>query len=147
MAGAILAGGVAAPVLLMLGLDRTSGAAASLLLNLEGVFTALLAWFVFKENVDRRIATGFALIAGGGVLLSWEGTPMGGLPLGAFAIAAACLGWAIDNNLTQRISASDPVQIAGIKGLVAGSVNLSLARLPGRRTGTTSKQPHSLRHT
>ena len=123
MAGAILAGGVAAPVLLMLGLDRTSGAAASLLLNLEGVFTALLAWFVFKENVDRRIATGFALIAGGGVLLSGEGTPMAGLPLGAFANASACLGCAIDNNLTQRISASDQVKIAGIKGFVAGSVN------------------------
>jgi drug/metabolite transporter (DMT)-like permease len=139
MAGAILAGGVAAPVLLMLGLDRTSGAAASLLLNLEGVFTALLAWFVFKENVDRRIATGFALIAGGGVLLSWEGTPMGSLPLGAFAIAAACLGWAIDNNLTQRISASDPVQIAGIKGLVAGSVNLSLALLTGWQPTVTGE--------
>lgn len=131
MAGAILAGGVLAPVLLMLGLDRTSGATASLLLNLEGVFTALLAWFVFRENFDRRIAVGFALIAGGGVLLSWEGAPAGGLPLGALAIAAACLGWAIDNNLTQRVSASDPVQIAGIKGLIAGGVNLSLALLTG----------------
>lgn len=92
MTGAILAGGVIAPVLLMLGLERTSGSAAALLLNLEGVFTALLAWFVFHENVDRRIAVGFFLIAGGGVLLSWEGSPARGMPLGALLVAAACLG-------------------------------------------------------
>jgi len=138
MAGAILAGGVIAPMLLMLGLERTSGAAASLLLNLEGLFTALLAWFVFHENVDKRIAIGFALIAAGGVLLSWEGEPVGGLPLGALAITAACLGWAVDNNLTQRISASDPVQIAGIKGLVAGCVNLTLALLTGWQPTVTA---------
>jgi len=138
LAGAILAGGVVAPVLLMLGLERTTGAAASLLLNLEGVFTALLAWFVFHENVDRRIAIGFTLIAGGGMLLSWEGAPEGGLPLGALAIIAACLGWAIDNNLTQRVSASDPVQIAVIKGLVAGGVNLSLAMMTGWQPSFTT---------
>jgi len=131
MAGAILAGGVTAPVLLMLGLQHTSGSSAALLLNLEGVFTALIAWFVFHENVDRRIAIGFFLIAGGGVLLSLEDTPAGGLPLGALLVTAACLGWAVDNNLTQKVSASDPVQIAGIKGLVAGSVNLSLALITG----------------
>lgn len=136
--GAICAGGVAAPVLLMLGLERTSGSAASLLLNLEGVFTALLAWFVFHENVDRRIAIGFTLIAGGGVLLTWEGSPVEGVPLGVMAIVAACLGWSIDNNLTQRISASDPVQIAGIKGLVAGCVNLSLAMLSGWQPAVTA---------
>ncbi len=131
MAGATLAGGVMAPVLLMLGLERTSGSAAALLLNLEGVFTAVLAWIVFHENVDRRIATGFFLIAGGGVLLSWEGTPAGGPPLGALAVVAACLGWAVDNNLTQRVSGSDPVQVAGIKGLAAACVNLTLAGLIG----------------
>ena len=92
MAWAILAGGVVAPVLLMLGLERTSGAAAALLLNFEGVFTALLAWFVFQENVDRRVAIGFLLIAGGGALLSWERAPDDGLPLGALAVMAA-LPW------------------------------------------------------
>lgn len=127
MAGAILAGGIIAPVLLMLGLERTTGSAAALLLNFEGVFTALLAWFVFHENVDRRIATGFSLIVAAGVLLSWEGAPAGGLPLGALAVMAACLGWAVDNNLTQRVSGSDPLQVAGIKGLVAGSINVGLA--------------------
>jgi drug/metabolite transporter (DMT)-like permease len=131
LAGAILAGGVIAPVLLMVGLLHTQAASAALLLNLEGVFTALLAWFVFRENVDRRVATGFFLIAGAGVLLSWEGTPAAGLPLGALAVIAACLAWAVDNNLTQRVSGSDPLQVAGLKGLVAGGINLTLAYFSG----------------
>src|SRR6266542_3865278 len=62
LAGAIVAGGVIAPVLLMAGLGRTPASAASLLLNLEGVFTALLAWVVFHENVDRRIFIGMTVI-------------------------------------------------------------------------------------
>jgi drug/metabolite transporter (DMT)-like permease len=98
LAGAILAGGVVAPVLLLLGLQHTQAAPTALLLNLEGVFTAFLAWLVFHENVDRRIATGFFLIAGAGVLLSWEGAPAAGLFLGALAVIAACLAWAVDNN-------------------------------------------------
>jgi len=133
MLAAILAGGVIAPVCLMLGLERTPASAAALLLNLEGVFTALLAWFVFRENVDRRIAVGFFLIAGGGVFLSWQSAPNGGLPWGALAIVAACLGWAVDNNVTQRVSGSDPLQVAGIKGLVAGGVNVALAAMLGWR--------------
>lgn len=100
LAGAILAGGVFAPVLLMFGLAHTQAANAALLLNLEGVFTALLAWFVFHENVDRRVATGFFMIAGAGVLLLWEGEPAAGLPLGALAVIAPCLAWAVDNTLT-----------------------------------------------
>jgi heavy metal efflux system protein len=128
LAGAIAAGGVAAPVLLLWGLAATPAASAALLLNLEGVFTALLAWFVFRENVDRRIALGMGLIVLAGVLLSWGGEAGAhGLSLGAAAIVAACLGWAIDNNLTRKVSAADPVQIAGIKGLVAGAVNLGIA--------------------
>lgn len=132
LAGAVVAGGVVAPVLLMLGLTTTPAASTALLLNLEGVFTALLAWFVFRENFDRRIALGMGLIVLAGVLLAWEGgSATRGLPLGALAIVAACLGWAIDNNLTRRVSAADPVQIAGIKGLVAGAVNLAIATAGG----------------
>jgi drug/metabolite transporter (DMT)-like permease len=115
----------------MLGLAHTQAASAALLLNLEGVFTALLAWFVFRENVDRRVATGFILIAGAGVLLSWEGAPAAGLPLGALAVVAACLAWAVDNNLTQRVCGSDPMQVAGLKGLVAGGINLAIAAFTG----------------
>lgn len=132
LAGAIAAGGVVAPVLLMWGLAATPATSAALLLNLEGVFTALLAWFVFRENFDRRIALGMGLIVLAGVLLSWGGwSETRGLPLGTLAIAVACLGWAIDNNLTRKVSAADPVQIAGIKGLVAGAVNLAIATAVG----------------
>jgi drug/metabolite transporter (DMT)-like permease len=125
--GAIGAGGVAGPVLLMLGLALTPASTAALLLNLEGVLTSLLAWAVFREHVDGRIAGGMALIVAAGVLLSWEQAPRLGLPWGSLAIAGACLCWAIDNNLTRKVAASDAVQIACIKGLVAGSVNLGLA--------------------
>lgn len=131
LGGAILAGGVLGPVLLMYGLARTSAASASLLLNLEGVLTALLAWFVFKENVDRRIALGMGLIVLGGVLLSWPGEADLSVTTGVGAIAGACLCWAIDNNLTRKVSAGDAVLIAGIKGLVAGSVNVILALFLG----------------
>lgn len=125
--GAILFGGIAGPVLLMLGLSVTPASSASLLLNMEGVLTSLLAWFVFKENFDRRIFLGMMLIIAGGIVLGWEQRPAAGVPWGAFAIIAACLCWGIDNNLTRKISASDAVQIAAIKGLVAGAVNLCIA--------------------
>jgi drug/metabolite transporter (DMT)-like permease len=127
LSGAIVFGGIAGPVLLMLGLTYTPASSASLLLNMEGVLTALLAWFVFNENFDRRIFLGMVAIVAGGVLLSWEQRPAIGVPWGALAIVAACLCWAVDNNLTRKVSASDAVQIAGIKGLVAGSVNLAIA--------------------
>jgi drug/metabolite transporter (DMT)-like permease len=139
LAGAILAGGVVGPVLLMLGLARAPASSASLLLNLEGVLTAVLAWVVFKENFDRRIALGMAAISAGGVLLSWAGRPEAGVPWGPLAIAGACLAWAIDNNLTRKVSAADPLQVAAAKGLAAGAVNLSIAlasstHLPGVAT-------------
>ena len=127
LAGAIFFGGIVGPVMLMIGLTLTPASSASLLLNLEGVLTALLAWFVFRENFDRRIFLGMVLIVLGGVILAWEQRPALGVPWGALAIVAACLCWAIDNNLTRKVSASDAVQIAGIKGLVAGVVNLSIA--------------------
>lgn len=127
LGGAIVAGGIAGPVLLMVGLTLTPASSASLLLNMEGVLTALLAWFVFKENFDRRIFAGMLLIVVAGILLSWQQVPVLGVPWGALAIVGACLCWAIDNNLTRKVSASDALQIAGIKGLVAGSVNLAIA--------------------
>src|SRR5882762_9858774 len=108
LAGAIVFGGVLGPLLLMIGLTRIPASSASLLLNLEGVFTALLAWFVFRENFDRRIAWGMALITAGAVTLSWLGRPEFGVPWGALAITGACLAWAVDNNLTRTVSAADP---------------------------------------
>lgn len=124
--GATCFGGLLGPLLLLVGLSHTPASAASLLLNLEGVLTALLAWVVFRENVDRRIALGMAAIVAGGGLLAWEGRLEWGGLLGPLAIAGACLCWAIDNNLTQKISGSDPVQIAALKGGTAGTVNLTI---------------------
>jgi drug/metabolite transporter (DMT)-like permease len=126
-AGSILAGGIAAPMLLMLGLARTTASTGSLLLNLEGAFTAGLAWFVFGERFDRRIALGMLVIIAGGVVLSWGGRAELGGFAGPLLVAGATLAWGIDNNLTQRFADRDPVQIGMIKGLVAGGVNTSIA--------------------
>lgn len=131
LAGAIGFGGVIGPLLLMIGLTHTPASAASLLLNLEGVLTALLAWFVFHENFDFRIALGMLAIVAGGGVLSWEGWLSWGGIAGPLAVAGACLCWAIDNNLTQKVAAGDPVQIAMVKGLVAGSVNTGIAFVLG----------------
>lgn len=126
--GAILFGGVLGPVALMFGLSTTGASTASLLLNLEAVLTALIAWVVFRENADRRIVLGMVLIVGGGVVLSWPGADGAGANgLGVLAIALACLCWAIDNNLTRKVSAADALFIAGAKGLIAGTVNCVLA--------------------
>ena len=128
----VLSGGVVGPLLLMLGLATTAASTSALLLNLEGLATMAIAWTLFRENVDRRLLLGAAAILAGAVVLSWQGGP-GGLTLGALAIAGACLAWGIDNNLTRKLSAADPVQIALIKGLVAGAVNLTLALALGAR--------------
>jgi drug/metabolite transporter (DMT)-like permease len=132
MALVIAAGGVAGPLLLMFGLVTTPASSAALLLNLEGLATMAIAWLAFRENVDRRLLLGAAAILAGAVLLSWQGGPAGFGP-GALFIAGACLAWGIDNNLTRNISGSDPVQIAMIKGLAAGVVNLALAAILGAR--------------
>ena len=131
LAGAIVAGGVAGPVLLMSGLQRTDASAASLLLTLEGVATALMAWFIFQENFDRRIALGMACLVGGAVVLSWTGQPeLSGL-LGPLAIVGACVAWGLDNNLTRKVSLADPLQVVEVKGLIAGPVNLGLGLVAG----------------
>jgi drug/metabolite transporter (DMT)-like permease len=117
--------------LLLVGLRRVEGSAGSLLLTLEGVLTALLAWFVFRENFDRRIATGMLCIIAGAVVLNWQGGASVDELAGPAAIVGACLAWALDNNLTRKVSLSDPVQIAMIKGLVAGPVSLALGTFAG----------------
>ncbi|NWA05261.1 DMT family transporter [Pseudomonas gingeri] len=131
---AIAFGGVLGPVALMFGLGHTSGATASLMLNLESVLTAVLAWVVFRENADRRIVIGMIAIVLGSLVLSW---PRQAATVqdwtGPLAVAFACLCWAIDNNLTRKVSASDALFIAGLKGLAAGSVNCVLALAIGAR--------------
>lgn len=129
LAAVILSGGVLGPVFLMFGLARTNAATASLLLNLEGLATMGIAWLFFRENVDRRLLFGAFAILAGAALLSWQG--IASPDRGAALIALACLCWGIDNNLTRRLSAADPLQIAMLKGLAAGTINLLLAFLQG----------------
>jgi drug/metabolite transporter (DMT)-like permease len=136
LAGAIVAGGIVGPVPLLLGLTRTHAAAASLLLTLEGVATALMAWFLFQENFDRRIALGMGFLVAGAAVLSWSGQTTVSNVAGPLAIIGACIAWGLDNNLTRKISLSDPLQIVELKGLVAGPVNIVLGlwiggELPG----------------
>jgi drug/metabolite transporter (DMT)-like permease len=119
-------GGVLGPLLLMLGLKQKTASSGSLLLNLEGLATMSIAWVVFRENVDRRLLIGAASILVGALVLSWQGQGVR-LDTGGLLIAAACVAWGIDNNLTRKLSSADPVQIALIKGLAAGTVNLTIA--------------------
>jgi drug/metabolite transporter (DMT)-like permease len=119
-------GGVVGPLLLMVGLARTDAAAASLLLTLEGVATALMAWFIFHENFDRRIVFGMAFLVAGAAVLSWSGAPTVGTIIGPLAILGACLAWGLDNNLTRKVSLADPLQVVELKGLIAGPFNLVL---------------------
>jgi drug/metabolite transporter (DMT)-like permease len=118
------------PLFLMLGVARTDASSASLLLNLEGLATMAIAWIVFRENVDRRLLLGALSILAGAAVLSWRG---GGFSVGggSLFIAAACLSWGIDNNLTRKLSAADPVVIAMTKGLAAGAVNTAIALAKG----------------
>lgn len=131
LAGAVLAGGMAGPVLLMAGLSGMPASGASLLLNAEGVLTALIAWVIFRENVDRRIALGMLAIVAGGAVLSWPGEARFGELWPTLAVVGACLAWGIDNNLTRKVSLSDASFIAMVKGLTAGATNLVLALLLG----------------
>jgi len=127
LAAAIVVGGVVGPVALMYGLASAAASTASLLLNLEAVFTVLLAWFLFGENFDRRVVAGMAAIVAGGAVLAWAPGAGASVSSGAWLIAAACLCWALDNNLTRKAASSDAVMIAGLKGVVAGIVNVTLA--------------------
>jgi drug/metabolite transporter (DMT)-like permease len=135
LAGGVLFGGVFGPILLMWGLMDTAASSASLLLNLESVLTAVIAWVVFRENVDRRVFLGMLAIVAGCVLLSWQGRAVTGASFdgGSLAVAGACLCWALDNNLTRSVSGGDPVHIAAIKGGVAGAINVTAALLIGYR--------------
>jgi drug/metabolite transporter (DMT)-like permease len=130
LAAAIGMGGVVAPILLISGLALTTASSSFLLLNLEGLATMGIAWLVFRENVDFRLMVGALAILAGAILLSWEGQGVV-FSSGAALVAAACVAWGIDNNLTRKISATDPVIIAMLKGLVAGSVNVAIALYSG----------------
>src|SRR5712672_3065770 len=138
LAGAIVAGGVVGPLLLMVGLARTDAAAASLLLTLEGVATALMAWFIFHENFDRRIAIGMLCLVAGAIVLSWSGAPTLESALGPLAVIGACVAWGLDNNLTRKISLAGPVPAlaTAVVGFFSYGVSLALFVLALRHLGT-----------
>jgi len=136
----ILFGGVLGPALLMAGLTFASASAGSLLLNTESLATMVIAWIFFRENVDRRLFAGAMAILAGALVLSW---PADGAAItvgrGGALIVAACICWGIDNNLTRKLSAANPVQLAMVKGVAAGIINTALgfahgAQLPEEGT-------------
>ena len=133
LAAIVLFGGILGPALLMWGLTVTPASTGSLLLNSEGLATMAIAWLVFRENVDSRIFLGAMAILAGAVVLSWPEAAGAGRQLGwgSVLIVLACMSWGIDNNLTRKLSAADPLQIAMIKGLAAGAVNLALGLVHG----------------
>jgi drug/metabolite transporter (DMT)-like permease len=132
LAGAVVAGGIIGPICLMAGLSRVSGFSASLLLNFEGLATAFIAVFLFKEYAGRRIWLALAMMTAAGVLLSWNPGSGGFSPGGTILIILAMAGWGLDNNLTRHISDKDPVEIARVKGLVAGAVSTATAFILGQ---------------
>jgi drug/metabolite transporter (DMT)-like permease len=134
LAGVVLFGGVAGPLLLMFGLVRTSASLASLLLNLEAVFTVAIAVVAFREHLGGRGLGALAVIVAGCALSTFVAGAAGverGHWTGPLAVAGACVAWAVDNNLTQRLSLRDPLAIVAVKGLGAAPVALAIARLGG----------------
>ncbi len=129
LTGAILAGGVIAPISLLFGLQATPAATASLLLNLEIVTTTLVAYFIFAEFVGRRVLVAISVITVAGIVLSWNVSGHPGFPLAAIGIILACIFWGIDNNLTRKIAGKDPLAIATVKGFGAGGISLVIAML------------------
>jgi drug/metabolite transporter (DMT)-like permease len=122
----VLLGGVLAPVSMLLGLERVSALSGSLLLNLEAPFTVLFAVALFGEHLGRHAAIATGLILGGALLLKLEPGALGADGIGVALVALACGCWAVDNNLTQRLSAKDPFAIVRVKTLVAGVTNTLL---------------------
>jgi drug/metabolite transporter (DMT)-like permease len=127
LAGAVLAGGVAAPIILMYSLQTTPAATASLLLNFEGIATALIAVFIFKEALNRLAWGAVILIAIASILLTLNTDGARGISIGALGVLGAAALWGLDNNLTRNISNKDPLAIVATKGITAGIVSLLLA--------------------
>ncbi len=131
--GAVLSGGIIGPIAMMIGLTIVSGFSASLLLNLEGLATAVIAVFLFKENAGKRLWLALVCMTIAGIFLTWDTNQSKFSVAGPLLIIFAMVCWGIDNNLTRNISDKDPVQIARIKGFAAGTVSLSLAILLGKK--------------
>lgn len=143
LALAVFFGGVVAPVLALLGLRAIPAANAALLLNFEGMFSALLAFAFFAEPLGRRVVLGMLAVTAGGALLSWQGAPQAGSLWGSlggsFAVVGACLGWGLDNNFTRKIANAEAVPLAAIKGAIGGATLAVLAWLAGHALPAPSR--------
>jgi drug/metabolite transporter (DMT)-like permease len=122
--GAVILGGLVAPVLLLVGLTRAPAASVALWLNLEVAATTVLAWTIFREHLDIRAGVGVTMVLLAGALLALPSDAA--TASAAIAVLAACVCWGLDNNLTSRIDGFTPAQYTVIKGLVAGMWNLGL---------------------
>jgi drug/metabolite transporter (DMT)-like permease len=129
--GSIISGGIVAPILMVTGLTLISGFTASLLLNLEGVFTMLLAVTIFREREGKRLWAALLIMTAASVLLTYDPSNGAFRLEGTVLLVGAMLCWGLDNNLTQRIAGKDPVQISMAKGMVAGSASIGIALLIG----------------
>jgi drug/metabolite transporter (DMT)-like permease len=137
-------GGFAGPTLLLVGLQRVSGVLGSLLLNLEAVFTMVLAVGVFRDRLAPREWAGALLIVGGAAVVSYKSGDMTADWIGVLAIVGACLCWGLDNNLLQRVSSHDPVSVVQIKAVSAGTVSVVLAVALGQKLSGVSVLPAAL---
>jgi drug/metabolite transporter (DMT)-like permease len=133
LAGAIISGGILAPIILMVSLKNTPASTASLLLNFEGVGTTLIALFFFRESISRRALVAIVAITLASIFLSTNFQGGFRLSLGALGILLACFLWGVDNNFTRNISAKDPLTIVAWKGLVAGTFSLILGLVLGQQ--------------
>jgi drug/metabolite transporter (DMT)-like permease len=139
-----LIGGFAGPTLLLLGLQRVSGVLGSLLLNLEAVFTMVIAVAFFRDRLAAGEWVGALLIVGGAAVVSYRPGEIRADWIGVFAVAGACLCWGFDNNLLQRVSSYDPVSVVQIKALSAGAANVLLASALGQQLSGGSVIPAAL---
>lgn len=138
LTGAILSGGILAPIILMISLQNTPASTASLLLNFEGVGTTLIALFFFRESISRRALVAIFAITLASIFLSTNFRGGFGFSLGALGVILACVLWGVDNNFTRNISAKDPLTIVAWKGLVAGTFSLLLGLALGQQLPTSA---------
>ena len=122
---------IAAPILLMLGISRTTSANVSLLNNFEIVATSLIALFVFKEVISRRLFAAILLVVLASVILGFEGAGTFSFQTGSLFVLGACVCWGMENNCTKMISSKSSVEIVIIKGCCSGLGSLVIAFATG----------------
>lgn len=118
---------IAAPMLLMLGLNMTTAANVSLLNNFEIVATALIAYYAFNESIGKRMGLAILLITLSSLLLSFEDFSGFSFSAGSIFVLLACISWGFENNCTRMLSIKDPLQVVVIKGFGAGLGSLIIA--------------------